>query len=386
MKIIARIILLVVTVMLLLPYGNLKAQSSPGDDILNTVTTAVPFLRIAPDARSGAMGDMGVSISPDANGWYWNPAKMSFIEKDFGFSVTYTPWLRQLVNDIYMASIYGFKKIDDNQTVGGSLRYFSLGKIQFTSITGQPIGEFKPNEFALDAGYSRKLSDVFSAGVMLRFIYSNLASGQQVAGVDIKPGTSVAADIAFHYQNDIEISGMDATLGIGTNISNLGAKITYTDDATNKDYIPANLALGASLNMELDDYNQLMFGLDINKLLVPTPNDDGSFKNKSVPSSILSSFGDAPGGFSEELKEFIFAIGTEYWYDKQFGVRAGYFYEHKTKGDRQFITVGLGLKYNVFGLDFSYLIPTSGNRNPLDNTLRFTLKFDFDALKGENNS
>lgn len=375
-------VLLLAAIVLFVPA---KSQSTPGEDILNTVTTAVPFLRIAPDARSGAMGDMGIAISADANGWFFNPAKMAFVENDLGFAITYTPWLKQLVNDIYLASVYGFKKIDDMQSVGGSLRYFSLGNIQFTNSSGQFIGDFRPNEFAIDGGYARKLSDVFSTGLMLRFIYSNLATGQQVNGVDIKPGTSVAADISFQYENEVEISDMDGHLAFGLNISNLGAKITYTADANNKDFIPANLGFGTSLHLELDDYNEIMFGIDINKLLVPTPDTTGTgeFKNQSVPQAVLGSFSDAPGGFQEELHELMYSFGLEYWYDKQFSVRAGYFNEHATKGNRKFVTVGLGLKYNVFGLNFSYLIPTSNQRNPLDNTLRFTLLFDFDALSAD---
>lgn len=354
-------------------------------DILNTVTTAVPFLRVAPDARAGGMADVGISVSPDANGWFHNPAKMAFAQKDLGFSVTYTPWLRQLVNDIYLASLYGFKRIDDMQTIGGSLRFFSLGNITFTNQSGQFIGDFRPNEFAIDLGYSRKLSDYFSAGTMLRFIYSNLATGQQVNGVDVRPGTSVAADLSFFYQNpDIELGDMDAVLAWGVNISNLGAKITYTADAQNRDFLPSNLGAGVSLDMELDDYNRILVSLDMNKLLAPTPDTSGTlaWKDQSVPSAVINSFSDAPGGFSEEFREIIFQLGAEYWYDNQFAVRAGYFYEADTKGGRNFFTVGLGLKYNVFGLNFSYLIPTTNQRNPLDNTLRFSLNFDFDALTG----
>ncbi len=359
-----------------------KAQTG-GNNILNTVTTAVPFLRIAPDARSGAMGEMSIGLSPDASSWYFNPAKMAFADKNMGFAVTYTPWLKQLVQDIYLADLSGFKKIDDLQTVGGSLRYFSLGNIQFTNSQGQFIQDFRPNEFALDGGYSRKLSDYFSSGIMLRFIYSNLATGQQVNGVDIKPGTAVAADISFYYNNpDLKISGKKASLGVGVNFSNLGNKITYTADAANKDFLPANMALGAALNYQIDEYNQIAIGLDINKLLVPTPDSTGAYKDKSVPAAIFGSFTDAPGGFKEEMHEIVYNVGLEYWYDKQFAIRAGYFYEHATKGNRKFATVGLGLKYNVFGLNFSYLIPTSNQRNPLDNTLRFSLLFDFDALTG----
>ncbi len=376
--------------LLLSVFVMMNAQAQPsnkttGGQIINTVTTAVPFLRIAPDARSGAMGEMSMGATPDANGWFFNPAKMAFVDNNLGFSVTYTPWLKQLVNDIYLADLSGFYKIDDIQTVGGSLRYFSLGNIQFTNAQGQFIQDFRPNEFAIDGGYARKLSDYFSSGIMLRFIYSNLATGQQVNGVDIKPGTSVAADIGFHYQNnDLKVSGKDAELGAGINFSNIGAKITYTADAANKDFLPANMALGAALNVHIDDYNQIMVGLDINKLLVPTPDSTGTFKDKSVPSAIFGSFTDAPGGFTEELHEFIYSLGLEYWYDEQFAIRAGYFYEHPTKGNRNFVTVGLGLKYNVFGLNFSYLIPTSNQRNPLDNTLRFSLLFDFDALTNGN--
>lgn len=380
---IKKIILPVFTLMFFIPAAQAQTNNS---DIVNTVSTAVPFLRITPDARSGAMGDVGVALSPDASGWYWNPAKMAYVENDFGFAVSYTPWLKQLVNDIYLAGLYGFKRIDENQTVGGSLRYFSLGNIQFTNENGEFIQDFRPNEFAIDAGYSRKLTDLFSAGIMLRFIYSNLAKGQQVNSVDIKAGTSAAADIAFFYTNpNLKISGNDATLNFGLNISNLGAKITYTEDAENKDFIPSNLAFGSALIMNIDDYNQFTVSADINKLLVPTPDDAGEFRTKSVASGVLGSFSDAPGGFNEELRELMYSVGVEYWYDQQFALRAGYFYETFTKGNRKYATVGLGLKYNIFGLNFSYLIPTNSQRNPLDNTLRFTLLFDFEALKSDSN-
>lgn len=386
MKSFCTLLLLVVTIVLGMGPQQVQAQSSTtGDQILNTVTTAVPFLRVAPDARAGGMADVGISVSADPNGWFHNPAKMAFADRDLGFSVTYTPWLRQLVNDIYLASVYGFKRIDDMSTIGGSLRYFSLGNITFTNQSGQFIGDFRPNEFAIDAGYSRKLTDYFSAGTMLRFIYSNLATGQQVNGVDVRPGTSVAADLSFFYQNpDLELGDMDATLAWGLNISNLGAKITYTADAQNRDFLPSNIGTGVSLNMQLDDYNQLLISLDMNKLLAPTPDTTRTqeWKEQSVPSAVINSFSDAPGGFSEELREVIFQLGLEYWYDNQFAVRAGYFYEADSKGGRNFFTVGLGLKYNVFGLNFSYLIPTTNQRNPLDNTLRFSLNFDFDALTG----
>ncbi len=365
---------------------DVRAQFNFRDSLLNAVSTAVPFLRIAPDARSGGMGDVGIGLSPDANGWFYSPAKMAFAPQDMAFSVTYTPWLRQLVGDIYLASLYGYKKIDDMQTVGGSLRYFSLGNITFTDIGGNYIGDFRPNEFALDAGYSRKLSDVFSAGIMLRFIYSNLASDFQVNGVAIKPGTSAAADISFFYHNDdMKLGGRDAKLNAGLNISNLGAKITYTEDAQNQDFLPANLGLGAALTVEIDDYNEITIAADLNKLLVPATFNsiNGNFRDLSVPAAVIRSFSDAPGGFSEEIREIIYQVGLEYWYDQQFALRLGYFYEDGTKGGRNFATVGVGLKYNVFGLNFSYLVPTSNLRNPLDNTLRFSLNFDFDAFRKE---
>lgn len=363
--------------------SQLPAQTiTKNGQTIATVTTAVPFLRIVPDARSGSMGDLGIGLSPDANGWFHCPAKMAFIDRKGSVSFTYTPWLSQLVNDIYLASIYGSYRVDDMQTIGGSLRYFSLGTIQFTNINGQNTGTFRPNEFAVDVGYARKLSDYFSIGSMLRFIYSNLATGQQVGGNNITPGTSAAADVSFQYRNELKVSGLPAELGVGLAFSNIGSKITYTSDATNKDFIPSNFGLGTSLAMQLDDYNQLTFSADLNKLMVPTPDSSLAYKNQSVPSAILGSWNDAPGGFSEELREFTFAFGAEYWYDGQFAVRAGYFNEHSLKGNRKFLTVGLGLKYNVFGLNFSYLVPTTNQRNPLDNTLRFSLLFDLDGVGG----
>ena len=389
---IRKVFLIILGAVAIMPVAS--AQTS-NNEIVNTLSTAVPFLRIAPDARSGAMGDLGVATLPssidgdrgwaDANGWFFNPAKMAFMGQNMGFSVTYTPWLKQLVNDIYLASLYGFKRIDENQTVGGSLRYFSLGDIQFTDANGTFLQNYSPNEFAVDAGYARKLSEVFSTGVMIRFIYSNLAKGMQVNNTPIQAGTSAAADVSFYYTNDeIKISGNDAELNFGLNISNLGAKITYTEDAENKDFLPSNLGFGGALNIHLDDHNEFMFGADINKLLVPTPDPLGAYRNKSVASGVLGSFSDAP--FEEEMRELMYSVGVEYWYDKQFAIRGGYFSEHKTKGGRKFATVGLGLKYSVFGLNFSYLIPTNAQRNPLDNTLRFSLLFDFEALKKDNNS
>jgi len=374
---------------------NSNAQitiGSTGDDYLNTVTTAVPFLRIAPDARAGGMADVGIATTPDANSIFWNASKMVFIDDEHptGLSLTYTPWLKNLVNDIYLAYLNGYWKVDELSAVSASLRYFSLGTITFTDASGNVLQDFRPNEFAFDVAYSRKLGDNLSAGLALKYLFSNLATGQVVNGVEIKPARGIAADISMFYTNTFDTGDKDSEIGIGLNISNIGNKITYTS-SIEKDYIPTNLGIGVAYGVNFDDYNKLTFALDLNKLLVPTPDSADSnpqngipdFKEQTVVSGMLSSFGDAPNGISEELHEIIYSAGLEYWYDEKFAVRTGYFFEHATKGGRQFFTVGLGLRYNVFGLDFSYLVPTSSNQNPLDNTLRFTLLFNLDALGSE---
>ncbi len=376
------------------------AQSTTND--VYPITTAVPFLLIAPDARGGSMGETGVATDPDAASIHWNPAKYAFIEKDMGFSVSYSPWLRELVDDIGLAYVSGYKKIDDNSAIAGSLRYFSLGVITFTRQDGSPIGDFKPNEFSLDMAYSRKFTDNFSGSVTGRFIYSNLTLGQEVQGAETSAGTSVAADVAIYYRKQFDLSGKDATFAFGTNFSNIGAKISYTQ-TTQKDFLPTNLRFGPSLKIDIDDYNSVMFQFDITKLLVPTspiyakdsitgqPIYDDNNKlviekgydpNVSVLTGMVQSFYDAPTGMGEELKEYIWAAGAEYWYNKQFAIRAGYYHESAEKGARQFMTFGAGLRYNVFGLDFSYLVSTD-QRNPLDNTLRFTLTFDFEAFRAQ---
>lgn len=363
-----------------------------GQACVNTIVTSVPFLRIIPDARSGAMGDVGIAISPDANAMHFNPSKLAFAEKDLGISATYTPWLRALgLQDVYMAYLSGYKRIDDLQTVGMGLRYFSLGTIQFTDENGGPLGSDRPNEFELSLAYSRKLSDKFSAGLAMKYIYSKLASGQTVEDETIRPGNAVAGDLSFTYRSPIEIAGNDARLTIGAAITNLGTKISYTQ-SSNKDYIPTNLGIGSGVEYDIDDFNSIHFALDINRLLVPTPPggmpetsggdpDVPDYKEKSIIAAALGSFSDAPGGFAEEMRENTYSIGLEYWYDKQFAVRMGHFNEHSKKGNRKFFTVGLGLKYNIFGLNFSYLVPTTNQRNPLDNTLRFSLLFDFGAFE-----
>lgn len=358
-----------------------SAQIGTGqlDGRVNTINTAVPFLRISPDARSGAMGDVGVAISPDANAMYWNLSKLPFAPVKSAVSVTYTPWLKELVNDVFLANVSGYTQLDELQAISASLRYFSLGNIEFTDITGGSLGNYRPREFAFDAGYARKLSDHFSVGVALRYIYSNLASGQNANGQAIRAGKTVAGDVSAFYTKDFEKDdGTVNTLNLGLALTNLGGKVSYTQSAQNKDFIPSNLGLGAAYTVGLDEYNKLTFALDINKLLVPTPDSARKYQEKGVVDGIFSSFGDAPGGFKEEMQELMYSVGMEYWYNDQFAVRAGYFNENKNKGNRKYFTAGIGVKYDIFGLNFSYLVPSGSGiqRNPLSNTLRFTLTFD----------
>jgi len=371
-------------------------ENATGGPCVNSIITAVPFLRIVPDARSGGMGDVGIGISADANSMSNNASKLAFVDKDLSIAATYTPWLRALgIPDVYLAYLSGFKQIDKLSTIGFSLRYFSLGTISFTDENGADLGQGKPNEFEIAVAYARQLSPNFAVSVTPKFIYSNLAAGQNVGSVEITPGIAGAADFAFTYKKDISLNGKKTDLTAGLAVSNLGTKISYTK-SINKDYIPTNLGLGAAWNINADEFNSITFALDINKLLVPTPclgetegdcdsdgNDILDYKEQSMFGGVLGSFSDAPGGGSEEFRELMYSIGIEYWYDKQFAVRAGYYHEHASKGNRKFFTVGLGLKYNIFGLNFSYLVPTTQQRNPLDNTLRFTLMFDFGAFDYE---
>lgn len=371
---------------------------------LNTITTAVPFLLITPDSRAGGMGECGVATTPDVNSIHWNAAKLAFAPQKFGLGVSYTPWLRALVPDINLAYVSFYSKPDKNSAFGGSLRYFSMGSITFTDVVGNTIGQFRPNEFALDAAYSRKLSERFSAAMTARFILSNLTNGITVAGQDTKAGKAVAVDLCGYYMNDdLKMADKPMTLMFGLAITNIGNKISYST-STNKDFIPINLRLGGGFNVKADDYNRIGFQVEFNKLLVPSPpiyardaqnnfipNGNGGYQiqygkdpDRSVPEGIFGSFSDAPGGFTEELREINLSTGAEYWYNETFAVRAGYFYEHPLKGNRQFLTLGAGIKYNVFGLDFAYLIPTNAQRSPLQNTLRFTLTFDFAAMKKNN--
>ena len=376
------------------------AQSTVGDNIdapleLNTITTSVPFLIIGPDSRSGGMGDVGVASTPDANSMHWNPAKYAFVEDDMGFAINYVPWLRSLVPDISLSYLSGYLKRNDKETIGMSLRYFSLGDITFTDINSNVIGQYKPNELAISTAYARKLSDHYSLAIAVRYIYSDLTGGQTLTGgLGTHAGQSIAADVSSYFQKEVRIVKKDFDWAMGINISNLGNKISYTETAV-RDFIPINMRFGTSIGTNFDDYNSMSIEFDVNKLLVPTPpsyNDDGEINggmepDVSVVNGVFQSFWDAPGGTKEEFRELNYSVGLEYWYAEQFSVRAGYFYEHPTKGDRQYFTMGAGVKYNVFALDFSYLIDASSSingSNPLANTLRFTLVFDFGALEARN--
>ena len=372
---------------------NSFAQIEYSELSLNTITTAVPFLLIAPDSRSGAMGDVGVATSPDANSMHWNPAKLAFTSEDIGASISYVPWLRALVPDINLSYITGYKKLDDNQAVGLEMRYFSLGDITFTDIVGTTIGQYKPHEFALGGSYARKLSDQFSLAISARYIYSNLTGGQSAGGIETVAGQSIASDLAGFYTKPVRMGGQDMDLAVGLNISNIGSKVSYTA-TTIRDFIPINMRLGTALGADIDDYNKISLAIDMNKLLVPTPpiTDNGEIvsgkdSDVGVVSGIFQSFGDAPGGYKEEFREINYSVGSEYWYNDQFAIRAGYFFEHDTKGGRKFFTFGSGVKYSAFILDFSYLVNAStdaGATNPLANTMRFSMTWNFGAMKEMN--
>jgi len=398
-----RLILLFACAMVVtIGFGQLPTDMTEKADGSRVINTVVPFLTISPDARAGGMGNVGVSTTPDVYSMFWNPAKYAFIEKTFGVGIGYVPWLRSLVNDIGLASLVGFWKINDKQAIAMSLRYFSMGEVQFTSEDGTPTILVKPNEWTIDATYSRKFSREFSGAVAGRFIYSNLVpGGTGGSGQEVRPGTSVAADIAIYYHHVMEVKGISAaSIDFGLNISNIGAKMSYGSATIARDFIPTTLRLGPTFSMDIDDYNRLSFSIDLSKLMVPSPPvyakdstgailydasqhkiiEKGMDPDVSAVKGMIQSFYDAPYGFTEELQEINISVAAEYWYNKLFAVRAGYFYESVYKGDRQFFTLGAGLRYNVFGLDFSYLIPVKSN-NPLQHTLQFTLLFNFDANK-----
>ncbi len=377
--------------------GNYSAISSQNlSQEYNVITTAVPFMTITPDSRSGGMGDVGAATPTDVWSQSWNASKYALSEKDMSAGISYTPWLENMgIKDINLIYAAGYKKLKQTEAVGASLRYFSLGEIPVYDDNGNAAEyTISPKEYAFDLSYSRFLSDYFVMAMTGRFIYSNLTGDTDP---DYKPGKSVAADISGTFFKELTNKNL---LTIGFNLSNLGSKIAYS--STQKDFIPTNLKLGAGYKLAIDNYNKVGFYLDLNKLLVPTPpkkvietddsgnqvevifgNDD---ENLSPVSGMFQSFADAPGGFKEEMKEFIVSGGLEYWYNEQFAIRAGYFHEAETKGDRKFFTAGAGLRLNVFGLDFSYLIPVNGTNSPIANTFRFSLTFDFDGLAQESKS
>lgn len=355
------------------------------DSTKNPITTAVPFMLITPDARAGAMGDAGVATSPDHNSSHWNPAKFAFIEQDYGFALSYSPWLSKIIPDMSLSYLTGFYKITREQTVAVSLRYFDLGEIIFReSPDANSRTPFNPRELAASATYSRMLTEELSLGVTGKYIHSNL-TGSFISGTtESQPGNSVAADIGVFYSSDLMLSGRNSHLALGAAISNIGSKLTYASD-DDKDFIPTNLRLGTAFSTSLDPFNSLTFALDFNKLMVPTPptydvNGNiiaGEDPDRPLLSGMFGSFSDAPNGFNEEIKEVTVSAGAEYWYNETFAARLGYFYEHEDKGNRKYLTVGLGFRYQKFGIDFAYLVPQE-QEHPLAETLRFSLLFSFD--------
>ena len=407
---------------LLLAAFLLVAATSYGQNIIgqdysvspNVITTAVPFVSISPDARGGSMGDCGVATTPDVYSMHYNPAKYVYLEDKFAGGLGYSPWLRNLVPDMNLAYLALAYKINERSSVAGTLRYFSCGEIEFRDANNISQGKYSPNEWAIDATYSRMLGDYLAGAVAGRFIYSDLTQNQSDYG---RPGISVAADVAVYYKKPVEwFSTMDADFAWGAAITNIGSKISYNGQSERRDFIPTTLRLGAGLKLDLDEYNSLAFNVDFTKLMVPTPpvierddqgsplyNDDGTYKilygydnNVSVVQGMIQSFYDAPGygynskhelvnygKFYEELCEINIGGGIEYWYNNTFAVRAGYFNETALKGNRKYVTLGAALKYNVFGLDVSYLIPvnTVAGSNPLENTLRFNLTYSMGGKK-----
>lgn len=361
---------------------SLQAQTSS----INIVSTAVPFLRISPDARAGGMGDLAIATTPDANAPFWNLAKVPFAKKRSAIALNYTPWLKDLgLTDVYLASLAAYYKLDDQQAISTSLRYFSLGNIQLTDYSGNILNTVKPSEFSIDAGYSRLLNDKLSIGVALRYINSRLVVGDVGTGVVYKAGNAVAGDVSLFYHG---VGDDGQGLNWGIVLSNLGSKIGYTNDSRNKDYIPANLGLGMSYTTAINESNKITFGLDINKLLVPAaPVSTGNYsvdsanladyRSTSIVSSWMKSFNDG----TNQLNSLQASLGAEYGYNDQFFLRAGYFYEDKNRGNRKFFSVGAGFNIDQLSINFSYLVPSGSGvtRNPLSNTLRFGIVFNIDG-------
>ena len=365
----------------LVVFSKVNAQEVP-----NTITTAAPFLLIAPDARAGGMGDIGVATSPDANSQHWNASKYAFMSSQFTIGVVYTPWLRELTNDVFLGGFTFANKIDDRSAWAASLKYFNLGQIDLTDINGAPEGTEKLNEFSVDASYSLKLNETYAMGVTMRYVRSDL--GIESANSTINPVSTFAVDISGYFQShESNYGNFNGIWRGGFNISNIGPKVSYTDDGQ-ENFIPTNVRIGGGFDFILDSYNKVSVNLEFNKLLVPTPsisiNDDGEApyiqEDVSFISGVFKSFGDAPDGFSEELKEFTWALGAEYMYDNSFAIRAGYFNESDLKGARKYFTIGSGFNFKSSKIDISYLFNASDINNPLENTLRFSLAFDFGEL------
>ena len=382
-----RILLAVLLVQL-----SLQASAQEKKDLFNPVNYAVVSQTIAPDARGGGLGDVGAATDPDVHSQYWNPAKYPFCISRAGVALNFTPWLRSLVNDMNLAYLAGYYRIGDHSAVSSSLRYFNLGKV-YTSYEGAESGEgttINPYEMSLDVAYSLMLSETFSLSAALRWIYSDMRFDERE---DNSPASAFAADIAAYYQNYINIGQRECQLGIGLNISNIGSKIKFSGNEYSE-FLPANLRLGASLMIPIDEYNRLTIAADANKLLVPTVpkqeegEDNSEYEDRvhreyndiSAIRGIFKSFGDAPGGFKEELQEIYYGVGAEYTYNDKFSLRAGYHHEAENKGNRKYFTVGAGFKMSVFQLDAGYVVATAKS-NPLDQTLRFSLTFDMDGIK-----
>ena len=382
-----RILLAVLLVQL-----SLQASAQEKKDLFNPVNYAVVSQTIAPDARGGGLGDVGAATDPDVNSQYWNPAKYPFCISRAGVALNFTPWLRSLVNDMNLAYLAGYYRIGDHSAVSSSLRYFNLGKV-YTSYEGAESGEgttINPYEMSLDVAYSLMLSETFSLSAALRWIYSDMRFDERE---DNSPASAFAADIAAYYQNYINIGQRECQLGVGLNISNIGSKIKFSGNEYSE-FLPANLRLGASLMIPIDEYNRLTIAADANKLLVPTvpkqeeDEDNSEYEDRvhreyndiSAIRGIFKSFGDAPGGFKEELQEIYYGVGAEYTYNDKFSLRAGYHHEAENKGNRKYFTVGAGFKMSVFQLDAGYVVATAKS-NPLDQTLRFSLTFDMDGIK-----
>lgn len=376
--------------------GGIMAQTSwlGQSNTQNYISTGMPIILIAPDAVSSGMGDVGAASTPDAYSAHWNNAKFAFIEGSMGISTTFTPWLRNLkVGDMNLLYLGGYYHINPRSTVAASLTYFSLGDIDMTNVEGLKIMDLHPNEYAFDVSYALKLTDNLSLGATGRFLRSDLTNGQTIndgsGNSETHAANSLAADVGLYYQRPVS---KNEEIALGAFVSNLGAKLRYSEDNNNQEFLPANLRIGGRYTNRIDDYNKISVLFDVNKLLVPTPkfrtySQDSiqslsEYNNIGVVAGAFQSFADAPGGLAEELQELQLSLGAEYWYAETFAVRAGYFFEHANKGGRQYATVGFGLRYNIFKFDFSYLVPTSRlSTNPLAHTIRISLSMDLTPVE-----